>query len=259
MSVFRGFPAQGVVACYDETPGGGDIEDFDAPRNAPAKFPEQYLDRVIWHSALSQYEVALGPISVPVTHTAFAGSTQTFSIIGDATVQLNVFGAQRTSDINLGAHGASGVPKIMLALSGRIIPEGFLVQNDGSTGVSRFVAPWADSTNTYIRELAVSSNSTLPAISLTYQLLVLRKRSADPLLPLFSGSSSSLQLGRGMIESSRSYLRKTGVGDSPFSLDNDIGIDAENGYVRSASGGVISTESGYTGSMPAPPFIQVGL
>lgn len=264
MAVFRGFTAEGIVACFEEAPGGGDMFDIDAPRNAPAKSPELHLDKLIWHSALSQYEVALGPVDVTVNHTALAGKTAYRGVSFGAGpldtgggISVTLIGDLRTSDISIGAHGAGGVPKVMLAYGGRILPAGYVVQQ--GAGQSRTISPWADASNVYIREFAVSSDVALGAVSFTYQLLVLRKRSANPALPLFSGGSAGLQMGRGIIDSSREYLRAVGFGDSPFSLDNGFGIDAENGRLRTAAGGVVVTESGYSGSMPAPPFVQVGV
>lgn len=173
-------------------------------------------------------------------------------------VQLNILGDVRTTDIALYSHGLGYEPKIMLAYGGRVLPSGYMIQNDGS-GLNRTIAPWASSSTVYLREVAISSASTLGAVSRDYKLIVLRNAAPNPALPAMSGDGVDIQIGRGLIDSTKSYLRKVGVGDSPFSLDNDYGIDDNNGRLRTAAGGVVVTESGYGGSMVAPPFIQVGV
>jgi hypothetical protein len=146
----------------------------------------------------------------------------------------------------------------MVSLDGRRVPDGFSVQNDASGGHRR-VSVFANAFGIYLREFAVSTNAALPAANRTYRVQVFRTRAPDPAKPLFSGSGGNLQLGRGIIDTTRRYLRRTGVGDSPFALNLGPTIDVRNGAARSASGGVITSEPRYNGSMAAPTFISVGV
>lgn len=64
--------APNTVACFIETPGGGDWRDIDAPRNAPMKNPMNHLDKVIWHTDFFQYELVVGIMDITVNHAALA-------------------------------------------------------------------------------------------------------------------------------------------------------------------------------------------
>ena len=268
MAVIRGFQSANIIACFDEAPGGGDIFDLDAPRNAPAKTPAAHLDKLLWHSALFQYEIAHGPSDVAVTHTALATETRHWGVTGNtggiigggsgASIDYAIMGKVRVTDILLVSHGLGYVPKAMVALDGRRLPTGYEIQYSPSEG-SRQVSFYATSSGIYLRETAISGSTTLSAISRTYRVMVFRTRTPDPGQPLFGLVSGVLVLARGIINTTRRYLRRTGAGDSPFALNMGRTIDIDNGYMRTASGGVVVTETGYAGSMPAPPYVQVGV
>lgn len=265
---FRGgFPnAPTIVACYDETPGGGDPQDINAPRNAPALDPASYLDKITWHSSLFQYEIAYGPTVVTVNHPAVAGivvyhgviwNAGSFSSTTPAGVAFAVAGQVVTTDHLLVTHGLGYVPKVMVVYNGSMLSMGQVVQISGQT--SRTVTIYATSSGVYLREVAISSDVSLPATSLNYTVLIFRNPTPNPLKKLFQYAVSGLSLAKGIVDSSKKYLRRTGVGDSPFSLNLGPTIDAENGGVRYATGGVVVSEPRYTGSMAAPPYVQVGV
>lgn len=270
----RGFKNEGIVACFDRTPGVPSPSfdqtfDINHPENAPAKSPASHLAKLIWHSALFQYEIAAGPVDVTVNHEALAGLTTTWTLPpggswgGDAggtgSISYNVAGQTRERNIVLLNHGLGYVPKFMVSLSGRRVPDGYIVQLVG--GNYRRASMWADATNIYLREAAASgaAGNDLPAVSLTYRVMVFRTRAPDPAKALWSGSGSGMQLARGIIDTARKYLRRTGAGDSPFAMNLGRTMDVQNGGTRTASGGVIVSEPRYGGSMPAPPYISVGV
>lgn len=265
----RGFKDHGIVACFDEAPGGGAIFDINAARNAPAKTPADHLDKLIWHSALYQYEIAAGPVDVTISHTALATkdtwhtvSTGGYDFGGSApvgsTIGFRNRGDVRVSDILLYTHGLGYIPKFMVALDGRRVPDGFIIQVD-TNGGHRRVSMFATTTGIYLRESAISTDINLVAVSKTYRVMVFRTRAPDPAKALWSGSGAAMQLARGIIDTTRRYLRRTGAGDTPFALNLGRTIDIKNGGSRSASGGVVVSDPRYNGTMAAPPYVSVGV
>lgn len=263
----RGFPDENVLACFFEAPGGGDIDDFDAPRNAPAKNPIANLDRLVFHSDLFQYEIAAGPVDVTVTHPAVATTTTYIGASGGGggigigippTVGVAVNGNYSTSDLLLFTHNLGYIPSFMIAYNGRRMPDGQLIQNEN--GYRRRVSAWANTSGIYLRDSGAVSASSMPAINATYRVLVFRKSAAEPDMPLFGGGDGTPTiLARGVINSTKKYLRRTGSGDTPFAQNFGRTIDTSNGFLATATGGVVSAEAGYDGSLTAPPFIQVGV
>src|SRR5690606_33020853 len=104
-----------------------------------------------------------------------------------------------------------------------------------------------------------SSSSGLGAVSRAYQVMVFRVPVENVALPLFGRTGSEVILGRGKVRTGRAYARKVGAGASPFSMDQGRTVDLNNGRARIATGGVVTTETGYGGSHSAPPFVQVGV
>ena len=270
MAVIRGFRSANVVACFEETAGGGDIFDINAARNAPAKTPSNYLDKLIWHPSLFQYEIAAGPTNVAINHTALA-TKDTYSVVSlsglsigltppsGSSIGFLIQGDTRVTDILLYTHGLGYVPKFMVSLNGRRVPDGWMVQVDTTTGSYRRVSVFATSSGIYLREHAVSTSNNLAAVTLTYRVMVFRTRAADPSKPMWSLASGAMQLGWGIIDTTRKYLRRTGTGDTPFALNMGRTIDIKNGGARSASGGVVTSDPRYNGSMAAPSYINVGV
>lgn len=263
----RGFIAQDIIACFDEPSSSGDVFDINAARNAPAKTPADHLDDLTWHSACFQYEVAAGPVDVTINHASLASKAEYYGVVynGGSVVSPTptgvaflVNGDQRTTDILLYTHGLGYVPKAMVVYDGRRLPSGYTIQSQ-SGGRSRRVSFYVTSTGVYLREHATSGASSLSAVSITYTVLVFRTRAPDGGLPLFGYDGSDLVLARGIINSSRRYLRRTGSGDSPFSLNMGPTIDIDNGAVRTASGGVVVSDADYGGSMAAPSYVSVGV
>ncbi|HEV7345463.1 MAG TPA: hypothetical protein VGN60_07505 [Devosia sp.] len=255
MAVIRGFESAGVVACFVEAAGGGDIFDINAPCNAPAKDPINYLSSIIWHSALDQFELAAGPTDVPIAHASLApGST----LLGIGAVGLTVHGNTRVTDILLLTHNLGYKPRVKVTIAGKVVTSGQMIQD--STQYRRTVSVFTTTTGVYLRETAFSSDVSLPAHNQTYRVFVFRQATADPAQPLFGKAGSLMTLARGIVRSDGRYLRRTGVGDAQeFSMDSGPTLDVSNGHKRVANGGVLTTEAGYNGSMAAPAYATVGL
>jgi hypothetical protein len=264
----RGFQSAGVVACFDEPNQTGAIGDLNAPRNAPAKSPQDHLDKMIFHSALFQYEIVAGTTDVTVNHTALAGKTTTWALPAGGmwgpgapppnSITFVTIGDTRQTDIQIFNHGLGYIPKFMVSLDGRRLPDGYMVQLQGG-GEYRRVSAWANASSIFLRESAVSSNAALSGVSRTYKVMVFANRAPNPSRPLFGKEGARLTLARGIIDSGNKYLRRTGVGDTPFALNLGPTIDIRNGGSRTASGGVVVSEPRYNGSMVAPPFTSVGV
>ena len=265
MPVLRGFPAENIVAVYDEAPGGGDIENINAPRNAPAKNPGAHLDRVYWHIDFFQYELALPIQTVTVSHPALSGRQIYWGynlvyngLDSDAGGGYLVPGQVAVTNHALANHGLGYVPLAFVAYGGRMLMPGVAVQT-ASEGRSRFVAPYITSSAVSLREVYNSSSSGLGAVSRIYQVMVFRVPAVQAPLPLFGRDGSEAVLGRGKINTGGTYARKVGAGASPFAIDQGRTVDLNNGRARIGTGGTITTESGYGGSFTAPPFTSIGV
>ncbi|HWJ89102.1 MAG TPA: hypothetical protein VNS12_13625 [Pelagibacterium sp.] len=265
MAVLRGFPAEGIVACFDEAPGGGDWRDINAPRNAPAKNPGAHLSAVHWHSEFFQYELAMPIQTVTVSHAALAGRSiyWGYNLVYDgnnpvSTIGYLVPGQVATASHTLVSHGLGYVPLAFVAYGGRMLMPGVAVQT-ASDGRSRFVSPYITSGVVGLREVYNSSSSGLGAVSRTYQVMVFRVPVEDALLPLFGGGGGEAVVGRGKVRTSRTYARHAGGGATPFNIDRGRTVDLNNGRVRIATGGTVTTEAGYGGAFTAPPFVPVGV
>lgn len=242
------------VACFVEAAGGGDWKDINAPRNGPLKDPINHLDKVVWHSDFDQFELAAGPTDVTINHTSLA-TASTSLVIG--SLSFTVYGDRRTTDILLLTHNLGYKPRVKVTIGGRLVVAGQLVQF--SSAGARSIAVYTTTTGVYLRETAFSSNVDLPAHNQTYRVFVFRQAQATPGQPVFGQSGGILTIARGIIRSDKRYLRRTGVGDEEFSMDTGPTIDVNNGKKRVANGGVLTTETGYGGSMTAPSYVTVGL
>ena len=228
--------------------------DIDAPRNAPAKTPISYLDSVTWHSTFDQFELAAGPTDVTINHTSLAAASV---VTGIGSVSLTIYGDRRVTDILLLTHSLGYKPRVKVTISGRVVVSGQIIQD--LTDRVRIISVFTTTTGVYLRETAFSSSSALPAMNQDYRVYVFRQATPNPSAPLFTNGGSLMTLAREIIRSDRKYLRRTGVGDEEFSIDSGPTLDIANGSKRVANGGVLTTESGYTGSMAAPAYVMVGL
>lgn len=269
MATLRGFPTENVIAVFDEPNSSGDIENFDAPRNDPVKNPAANISRVFFHTDFFQYELAMPIQSVNVSHPALAGRTSYWGPanqywINSATftsaIPYAVPGQNASRDTLLVTHNLGYVPLAFVAWSGRMLMPGVAVQVL-SEGRTRFVSSYATTSGIYIREVYNSTDAAIAATNQSYQVLIFRTSVEDPDLPLMGLDEDTNQfiLGRGKINTINSYLRRTGSGDTPFSIDYGPTIDVNSGRSRIVSGGVTTTEGGYSGSFTGPTFTTVGI
>jgi hypothetical protein len=265
MAVLRGFPVQGVVACFDEPNQSGDWWDIDAPRNAPAKNPGAYLSTVYWHSAFFQYELAMPIQTVEVSHPALSGREiyWGYNLVydgsyNDAANGYLVPGRVATASHTLVNHGLGYVPLAFVAYGGRMLMPGVAVQT-ASEGRSRFISPYITANTVALREVYNSSSLGLGAASRSYQVMVFRTPVENAALPLFAGDGSEVIIGRSKISTDRTYARRAGAGATPFDIDRGRTIDLNNGRARIGTGGTVTTEAGYGGSFAAPSYIPVGV
>ena len=267
MAVLRGFPSQGIVACFEEPSQTGNWWDIDAPRNAPAKDPTAYLSIVYWHSEFFQYELAMPIQTVSISHPSIAGRTSYWGYDrvfnggrSDAapTSRYLVAGNVAASNHTLVTHGLGYVPLAFVAYNGRMLMPGVAVQT-ASEGRSRFVAPYVTETTVGLREVRNSSEAGLGAVSRSYQVMVFRVPEVQASVPLFGRSGGDVVVGRGKVRANRAYLRKVGAGATPFDIDRGRTVDLQNGRARIGTGGDLITEAGYGGAFSAPAFIPVGV
>lgn len=266
MPVFGCFPAENIIAVFDEPNQIGDVEDINAPRNAPAKNPATYLSSVYWHIDFFQYELAAPIQTVVVNHASLAGrqkfwgETRYFSSqssIASEYLKYEVNGRCVASQRTLFTHGLGYEPLAFVAYNGRMLMPGVVVQT-ASQGRNRFVSQFATSSIIGLREIMNASQNALPAVTRTYHVMVFRTPAVDAALPLFGQVGESKILGRGKADTSRSYLKRTEPGVStPFNIDLAPTVDIANGRTRISTGGSTTTEDGYNGGFSGGPFRPV--
>jgi len=266
MIAVRGFP-NGVVACFVEAPGGGNIRDFDAPRNRPAKDPVSWSENVIWHSDFFQYELAMPLQTRTITHASLAGYSQIYRLTPTIAavaspptdgIYFTRITQTRATDITLVTHNLGYVPLFFVSLGGRVITNGTVVQVAGN-GLTRWVSPFATSSIIGLREIAASRTSALPAVVCTYQALIFRNSETTPGRTICGLEGDNLVLGAGKVDTSQQYLRSALAGETDFDFDLGETIDIANGRCRHVSGGVTTTEADYSGSFTGSGFIPVGV
>lgn len=253
----RMFPDQGVVACFVEAAGGGDMADWDAPRNAPAKTPASYLANLRFHSTLDYYRIA-AVVSVTINHASVAGAST--AVVTDAlgSFSLTVQGQSAQADhllLDLTSLALSAAPRFMVAYNGMVIPHGFPIQRDDAARM-RFVSAYATSSAIRLKEVGYSSASALSTASRTYTVIVFEAVEQDPDLPLFFASPGFAQMGRGMFDTSKRMIRVARTGDTPFGILLGRGADWRGGGVRFADAAGNTYDFGaYAGSFSAPASI----
>lgn len=269
MATLRGFPDENVIAVFDEPNTSGSREDYDAARNDPVKNPALNISRVFFHSDFFQYELAMPIQSRNVSHPALAGKTSYWgpanqywinSATFTSSIPYAVPGQTSAFDTLLVTHNLGYVPLAFVSWNGRMLMPGVAVQVE-SEGRTRFVSSFVTTTGVYLREVYNSTDAALGATNQSYQVLVFRVSAETAGLPLMGKDESNNQfiLGRGKINTINSYLRRTGSGDTPFSIDYGPTIDINSGRTRIVTGGTTTTESGYAGSFTGPAFTSVGV
>jgi hypothetical protein len=267
MRVIRGFPAENIVACFNEAPGGGNPKDINSLRNRPVANPYGWLSSIFWHSEFFQYEVAFNLQQVTINHPAVAGKVSYYGvrwnsggIIGSPSsggIVFALFGDAVPTTHTLVTHNLGYVPKVMVAYEGNMLPTGRLVQIEGDTG--RRVSTFANESIVGLRDLGFSSASALNPVQCTYDVLIFRNPQPLAGWPLFGRDGNEVVIGRGKARTDRQYLRNVGAGDSPYDLNRGRTGDLNNGRACYATGGTVIVEPGYAGALAPPPFTPVGV
>jgi hypothetical protein len=254
----KGFKTANVVAGFSEPNETGAWNDIDAPRNAPAKTPMAHLDKIAFHSSFYLYEVAFDQ-TVTVTHPAISGGSAGKEGYWNSSVdQLSweIFGIFQKSTHTLLTHGLGYVPLVMVSYAATMVVSGTIVQNDAAG--TRFVGVSADASNVYLSDCGYSSDLTLGSVARSYRVLVFRTPAAAPGKSLFSGGSGHVQLAKGMVDSSKKYLRRDSS-SSPLDMDLGRTIDIANGGARVVTGGNVQSDQFYSGSFAGSSYIPVNV
>lgn len=253
--VFMNDISTGRVALFEETPGGGDVTDPNSNRNRPINDPLTWLDYVKFHPDFDYYQVHSGPDTVTVNHSALSGAgTVAIGATALVTRQYNVQSFNHT----LITHNLGYIPKYMVITSGNIVAPGTLLAL--TTGQNRNITPYATATQISLFETAITGGSTLPGISVDYQVIVFRQPVADsPYERDFDPVTGRVILGFGKFDSEYKVLRSVGTAGSASPFDISLGptIDIRNGAVRMVlADGTTLTEPNYNGSFTGSPSIQ---
>lgn len=266
----RGFPGTNIVAAFTEPNTTGEIDDINAPRNAPAKTPHLFLPLVQWHVDFFQYELAAPVQTVGINHPALAGRTSywgpqdqfwIYSPIYTSLISYTVPGQTAVSEHLLYAHGLGYAPLAFVVWNGRTLMPGVAVQIE-SEGKTRFVSLYVTTYGVYLREVYTSTSDALGGTTQYYQVMVFAVPVVNASLPLFGWegpTDDDIIVGKGKINTERQYLRRTAPGETPFAIDFGPTVDINSGRARIASGGVVTTEPGYAGGFGPPPFTSVGV
>ena len=236
---FRTFAAEGITALFDEPNTTGDVHDIDAPRNAPAKYPEANLDKVYFHSDLDYLEVLADSTTV-INHSSVAGTTtggvDNNTGQGQGTNDLDsavLYNASSTTHL-LYTHGQAYLPRVAVIVDDQVLFPGMPVQS-ASDGRARYCSAYMTSTELRLHEWTSVGTTTLSAVSKTYRFLVFRDmRDPDPAIDeafKFTAADGIVSMAHDRFNSARAYLQVV-PGGSPFALSYGKQMDLANGAPR---------------------------
>lgn len=238
-------PITGRCALYDEPVNTGAFDNPNSARNAPLNNPASNLPFLYFHSDFNYLEVVATP-SVTVNHAAIPAA----AVPAGATI--NFGWASAVADRLLYTHGFGYPPKVLAVLGNNTLWPGVPVQT--GSGATRFASIYVTNFEVRMVEFAAASPVALPAINLTYDLLVM----SDPPSPSgsimmdFNESTGIVQMGRGKFRSDRRYLQVV-PGGSPFGIAfGGKTIDLNNGALR-------AFRADGTAFEPVPAALQLGL
>jgi hypothetical protein len=231
--VFMTDPTTGNVGLYDEPVASGAYDDPDSARNAPLNDPDGNLAYVYWHILFDNMAVFIDT-TVSITHAAVsAGGSGSGGI--NSTSGFDYAGP--IVDWTLATHNLGYEPIAYAAVGNNFITPGYIVQvASGLTGGARYVTVWSDTTKTYLREYASRGAAILPSITLSYDVLVIKRQPAaegniPPQLLDYDPITGLTKMGDGRWRSDEKYLQVV-PGGSPYELALEATMDADNGAVR---------------------------
>lgn len=223
-TVFMTDPVTGRCALYDEPVLTGDVDNPNAPRNAPLNSPATNLPFLYFHSDFNYLEVSHGPVTVGVNHDSISvpttppGATVAYGWNSSVTDRL------------LFTHSLGYPPLAMVALGANVLWPGMPVQVT-TDGGSRYASIYTTATQVRMKEFASIGVSAIPAATLNYTTLVFRNPPAPSgnILFDFDPTTGYVMMGLEKFDSSRRYLQVVS-GGTPFGVSyGGRTIDLANG------------------------------
>lgn len=227
--VFKISRSADAVAFFETAPGGGDPANPSSLRNRPLVDPGNWLGNIIFHSDLDYMEVSHGPTDTTISHAAVAAGTGPASGLG--LNNLLFYSGVTTTHLLL-THSLGYVPDFLVVANGDTVFGGTSVQRL-SDGRTRNVAAYATTTEIRLAERAVQTSSIMPAISVTYTIIVFKRPPApsgnigfkvDPVV-------KRVMMAREKFDSRRRYLQSV-AGGTPYGFTAGRTVDLKNGAPR---------------------------
>lgn len=221
---------------------------------APYKNPVAHLDLVEFCSDWDYYAVRSRQ-SVALTHQAVAGVV-IYDDRGFGGQQPVSVGQTAVQDQVLVTHNAGYVPRFRVAQDNRVLPQGMPVQNTAAG--TRWVSFYATTSQIICRNVGVSTDLTLPAISVSYDVAVFKdvdEVPVGPALPMFWADNARAIMGRGRFDTNTTTMRLGSVAESPFWIPRGRNVDFAQGRVRVVlPNGPTFSQPGYDGSFAGSAF-----
>lgn len=239
------------VVIYEEAPGGGDPIDPNSLMNRPIISPMSWLPNVFFHSDFDYYNTFIATtVSLSHPSRAAGSSNPTPNVARNSLLYV--------SDYALLTHGLGYVPKFYAAIGGKMMPNTYPIQIDG-TGAFRYVCVYATATQIRVYETAQTSNvQSLSAATFNYQILIFAESNVDPSMDLLEIEPGAVNFGQGKFRDDRPPMRIAAVGETPFAQAETRTTAIRNGSTRSYLPNSGYVDAGpFNGSLPAPSFVNV--
>lgn len=222
----------------------------------PYKNPVAHIPLIEFCSDWDYYTVR-SRHTVSLTHQAVAGAV-VYDNIGFGTPSIIGVGQALAQDQVMVTHNAGYKTRFIVVQGGSVLPQGFVVQNLETRG--RAVSFYATTSQIICHNIGVSSDIALPAISVSYQVVIFKDPAEVPVgpqLPLFFADDSRAIMGRGRFDTDTTTLRVGGGADSPLWVSKGRCFDFASGAIRVVvPNGPTITQPGYTGSFAGSPYTR---
>lgn len=236
---------------------------------APFDDPTAYWDKIRFHSELQYLNDSISPSPISLTHQSVAGVT------GSGYVPPSTPGGAGNSgpishgqiliqDQTLYTHGLGFVPMFSVRWDGLALYPGMVVYQDKVNGHIRFASAYATTSIIGIRNVGISSTTTMPSLTTSYDVTIFRQPAKVPGAPLAhvkQAGGEEFIMGHGRITSAQIPLRQAAPGDTEtFNYPVGPCVDIWGGAVRTITldgnkdyGGAY----GYIGGLIQAPFIEL--
>lgn len=226
------------------------------PKDDPLYNPLGHLSLIKVHSMLAYLQVAY-EFQVEITHAAVTASRGW----DWSTFAFNWFPEDYSLDRKLGDHGQASAPMCLLRTGDGIIDSGMPMQTNASGG-TRYLDLYTTDTEIRLLERVDSGTGTLPALTQTYSVLVLREPAAVEGADVFLGESGRVTAGEGLFDSDFHYLRAVADGEDPYHLTVDQQLDTAGGickYIDALGSAYYDfyQSAAYTGSLSTVTSVEV--